>query len=121
MWWRSGAGKTLVAESSSWFSSPINWCGIVQSAQYEDSGRSLLFLTFRSTVVKQLIEPRMVLCWPTLTRSSKQQPSEGEFVVRGAVDLLSRTELRPKKAAAAAKIDAKKPLLCSPPAVILIL
>jgi hypothetical protein len=53
--------------------------------------------------------------------SRKQQPSEGRFVVRGAVDRLNRPEPRQKKTPAAAEIDAKKPLLCSPPSAILIL
>ena len=51
----------------------------------------------------------------------KQQPSERQFVVGGVVYRLHRPELRQKEAAAAAQIDAKKPLLCSPTSVILIL
>ena len=67
-----------------------------------------------SLLSRTMIRSLMVL-------SRKQQASEGQFVVRGAVDRLNRSEPRQKKAAAAAEIDAKKPLLCSPPSVILIL
>lgn len=57
----------------------------------------------------------------TAMAPSRMQPSERQLVVRDAVDRPHWSETRQKKAAASAEIDAKNPLLCSPPSVVQIL